>query len=131
MGSMIQLAVGRLEIDWGKNFGFNDHSTLFQRTDLATVPYYYVDTPKGLDANGRYHLLVEHKEGLAKSLHLVIDRINFLGHTIRYTRREFNYLSKLNGFDADRFGFDDLAGALGSVDVQMISADYGEGGEDF
>src|SRR5437879_29015 len=43
MGSMIHLSVGRLEIDWGRNFGFTDHSPLFQRTDLAQVPYYYVD----------------------------------------------------------------------------------------
>jgi hypothetical protein len=43
MGSMIYLSVGRLEVDWGKNFGFTDHSPLFQCTDLAQVPYYYVD----------------------------------------------------------------------------------------
>ena len=43
MGSMIRLSVGRLEIDWGKNFQFADHSQLFQPTDLAQVPYYYVD----------------------------------------------------------------------------------------
>jgi hypothetical protein len=28
MGSMIHLAVGRLEIDWGKNSGFADHGPL-------------------------------------------------------------------------------------------------------
>ena len=43
MGSMIHLSVGRLEIDWGKNYGFSDHSPLFQSADLAQVPYYYVD----------------------------------------------------------------------------------------
>ena len=42
MGSMIQLSVGRLEIDWGKNFRYSDHSELFQTCDLAQVPYYYV-----------------------------------------------------------------------------------------
>src|SRR4029077_1239181 len=29
MGSMISLAVGRFEIEWGKNNGFVDHSALF------------------------------------------------------------------------------------------------------
>jgi hypothetical protein len=43
MGSMIQLSICRLEIDWGKNSGFHDHSPLFQLTDLTQVPYYYVD----------------------------------------------------------------------------------------
>lgn len=43
MGSMIHLAVGRLEVDWGKNRGFQDHSALFQgESDVADVPYFYV-----------------------------------------------------------------------------------------
>ncbi len=41
MGSMIQLSVGRLEIDWGKNPGFADHSPLYQperpSTDLLLL----------------------------------------------------------------------------------------------
>jgi len=37
MGSIIHLAVGRLEIDWGKNLGFIDHSALYQISDLAKV----------------------------------------------------------------------------------------------
>ncbi len=41
MGSMISLAVGRLEIEWGKNNGFTDHSALFQAGDLTQIPYYY------------------------------------------------------------------------------------------
>ena len=41
---MIQLAVGRLEIEWGKNSGFADNSPLYQSGDLAQVPYYYVDS---------------------------------------------------------------------------------------
>ena len=40
---MIQLFVGRLEIDWGKNVYFTDHSQFFQSGDLAQVPYYYID----------------------------------------------------------------------------------------
>lgn len=35
MAPVIHLAVGRLEIDWGKNFGFTAHSALFQISDLA------------------------------------------------------------------------------------------------
>ncbi len=50
MGSMIHLAVGRLEIDWGKNQGFRDHSALFQgETDVADVPYYYAGEEEGTD----------------------------------------------------------------------------------
>ncbi|MBM3563942.1 MAG: hypothetical protein FJX48_12555 [Alphaproteobacteria bacterium] len=131
MGSMIVLAVGRLEIDWGKNSGFTDHSALFQQTDLAQVPYYYVDEANPENENGSFNLVAEYKDGMSKRLADVIDRINLLGHTPAYARREFDYLSQLNGFETKTFSFDDLAHALASVDVQAVSADYGEGDEDF
>ena len=60
----------------------------------------------------------------------VIERVNLLGHTMAYARLEFEYLSNLNRFDTDKFNFDQLAEALATVDVNTISADYGEG-EDF
>src|SRR5262245_13576484 len=88
MGSMIHLAVGRLEIDWGKNFGFTDHSPLFQVTDLAQVPYYYAEG-KGetyIDSTGeeRSKLIVKLKEGMSKPLGQVVDRIALLGHTLAH-----------------------------------------------
>ncbi len=41
MGTMISLALGRLEVDWGKNNFFTDHRALFQKLDLKPVPSYY------------------------------------------------------------------------------------------
>jgi hypothetical protein len=83
MGSMIHLAVGRLEIDWGKNSGFTDHSPLFQPTDLAQVPYYYVKEggKTYVDSSGqeRYELFAEYKDGMSKPLGQVVDRIELLG----------------------------------------------------
>src|SRR5205085_8384780 len=103
MGSMIHLSVGRLEIDWGKNHGFTDHSPLFQPTDLTQVPYYYVAHGSEMvrDEYGDYEfdLVTEYKDGLSKPLLQVIERINLLGHTIEYAKREFEYLSHLNHFD--------------------------------
>lgn len=130
MGSMINLSVGRLEIDWGKNSSFSDHSPLFQPSDVAQVPYYYVDEENPDEEDGGYNLITEYKDGLSKPLDQVVERINLLGHTLDYARREFEYLAGLNHFDIERFSFDQLAQALASVDVQSISADYGEG-EDF
>jgi hypothetical protein len=57
MGSMIYLSVGRLEIDWGKNFGFTDHSALFQSSDIAQVPYYYVDESDPQNDDGEYNVI--------------------------------------------------------------------------
>ena len=31
MGSMITLRIGKMELDWGKNNMFNNHSCLFQK----------------------------------------------------------------------------------------------------
>ena len=79
MGSMIHLAVGRLEIDWGKNSGFTDHSALFQPTDLAKVRYYYVkeDGETYVDEWGeeRRELEAVLKDGVSKPLAQVVDRI--------------------------------------------------------
>jgi len=128
---MIYLAVGRLEIDWGKNHGFIDHSPLFQHTDLTQVPYYYVaEGSDGVeDEHGDYNfdLVAEHKVGLSKPLGEVIERINLLGNTLEYVKLEFEYLSHLNRFDTEMFSFDQLAEALATVNVNTISADYGHG----
>lgn len=129
MGSMIHLAVGRLEIDWGKNSGFVDHSMLFQgEKDVANVPYYYAGEDR---EDGGYDIIVEYKEGLSRPLRLIVDRLDLLGHTSAHARREFEYLSGLNSFDLREHPFERLQEALASVDVSRVSADYGEGGEDF
>ena len=134
MGSMIQLAVGRLEIDWGKNNGFTDHSALFQSADIGDVPYYYVEDGwerSDIPGNDSLNIICEYKEGMTKPLGQVIDRIELLGHTLNFCEREFLYLSKLNDFNLKLFKFDQLREALAAIDVQAISPDYGEGGEDF
>ena len=134
MGSMIHLAVGRLEIDWGKNQGFRDHSALFQgERDVTDVPYYYAGAEDGTDFEGKtkWKPLIEYKEGLSKPLPLVIDRLNLLGHTYGQCEKEFAFLARLNGFDDTRFTFTTLRDTLAAVDVTSLSADYGEGGEDF
>ncbi|MER8394125.1 HEPN/Toprim-associated domain-containing protein [Mesorhizobium sp. M1340] len=134
MGSMIQLAIGRLEIEWGKNSGFTDYSALFQgETDVADVPYYYAGDEDDPDFEGemRWKPIVELKEGLSKPLVQVIARLNLLGHTYAQCEPEFAFLAKLVGFDVTRFTFGHLRDALANVDVNTVSADYGEGGEDF
>ena len=129
MGSMIDLSVGRLEIDWGKNYGSADHSPLFQPSDLAQVPYYYVDRDHPNNKGGgehEYHLDTVLKDGLSKPLDQVIERINLLGYTMNYARREFGYVAQLNDFDSQKFSFEQLEKALVTVDVHSISADYAD-----
>src|SRR5688572_3143183 len=102
MGSMICLSVGRLEVDWGKNQYFKDHSFLFQESDVKDVPYYYVDSAAKTEDE---QIITEYKEGYSKLLIEVIDRLKLSGHTLAFGRREFAYLSKLNGFELKKFSF--------------------------
>ena len=125
MGSVISLSVGRLEIDWGKNVNFADHSPLFQPSDLAQVPYYYVDEDDPCDGEGEYNLVTVMKEGLSKPLEQVIDRVALLGFTVRQARREFEFLSRFHDLNPAKFCFEQLATALSTVDVTSGSADYG------
>jgi hypothetical protein len=131
---MIHLAVGRLEIDWGKNQGFRDHSALFQgEQDVTDVPYYYAGEEDGIDLGGdrKWKPLVEYKEGLSKPLPQVIERLNLLGHTYEQSEKEFAFLARLHDFDDARFAFASIRDALATVDVTSLSLDYGDGGEDF
>jgi len=121
MGSMIHLAVGKFEIDWGKNNVFHDHSALFQKSDVRKVPYYYVE-----ERSGESRVVKELKEGMAKPLSEAIDRIELLGFTRKYCEAEFADLAELHNIDKGRFGFKTLSDALAKVDVEKMSADYGE-----
>jgi hypothetical protein len=132
MGSMIQLSVGNLEIDWGKNRGFTDHSAFFQTTDVTPVPYYYGGSDY-VDAKGEksWKISVEYKEGLSKPLCEVKDRIELMGHTIAHCRQEFMHLADLNDFDVEVFEFDSLREALATVDVSSMEFTFSQGDEDF
>ena len=66
------------------------------------------------------------KDGLSKPLDQVLERINLLGYTMNYARREFKSVAQLTDFDSEKFSFEQLAEALATVDVRSISADYAD-----
>jgi len=70
MGSLITLGVGKLEIDWGKNHFFNDHSCLFLPEDIKKIAYYYADNA------------IENKKGLSRALGSVKRRLDLLGYSL-------------------------------------------------
>ena len=91
MGSMITLGIGRMEIDWGKNNFYTNHSDLFQGGDLKDVPYYYVDK------DGKE--IVEMKRGFSKKIVSVKKRLDLLGYSLNKIENKFNanldYINKL------------------------------------
>ncbi len=134
MGTLIYLSVGNLELDWGKNYAFIDHSPLYQAGDLAQVPYMYVkEDSEYMDENGEYHweLYSEQKEALSSPLHKVIDRVRLLGYTLETAWKELECALSYSYIVSPESIFDQLQKALMTVDVAKLDPDYGEGGEDF
>lgn len=117
MGTMITLGIGRMEIDWGKNNIFTDHSALFKPSDVKDIPYNYVDIDTG-------EPVVEMKEGYARKLFSVRKRLDLLGydlHTVqsKYEEqvrqyRDFGYNIKLS--------FKVFYDTLSSLDITQIDA---------
>jgi hypothetical protein len=121
VGTMIHLAVGRLEVDWGKNKFFTDHGALFQSTDIKLVPSYYAgdNWPEG-------EPIVEMNEGFGKPLRQVLARLELLGYTLRAVEHHYNRLHQFHDLDEDALPFDELRQALVRVDVNTVSGIYRE-----
>ena len=102
MGSEIRLALGRLEIDWGRNHHFFDHLPLFQEGDLGDL---------------------RSKRVLTKCLKDVQPRLRLLGHTVDSARDEYEMLRERLGI-TEALSFEEFAGALKRVKVETTSEDY-------
>ena len=130
MGSMVSLGVGRMEIDWGKNNFFRNHSALFQTSDVKMIPYYYVDD----DGNP---LIVE-KEGYSRQLKLVKPRLDLLGYTLEMIKEKYNQLRSdclCHGIK-NVLSYETFSKILKEIDVRRINtpelaAEYDEYGYDF
>lgn len=125
MGSMIELAVGRLAIDYGKNEHFTDHSALFQKSDLGKTPYEYV-----LDAeirekedDWRNRIYIEGKRGFVKPLWQVIDRINLLGVTPEFVKKQFYQIGEDNYTPIKKTTFRKLQKLFTETDLSKLLFD--------
>lgn len=70
MGSWVSLRVGTLDLDWGKDNFFHNHSKLFLPSDIKKIPYYYADD------------VIEYKEGYSRKLKDVKRRLELLGYSL-------------------------------------------------
>src|SRR5258708_30154716 len=118
MGSMIHLALSNLEVDWGKNSGFTDHSLLFRPSDAKPISYHYVDD----DGSP----IVEMKEGYSRPLRDIVKRIELLGHTFEHARVDYQRLLSLHDLDESALPFALFLDALLRVDVTATSPQYEE-----
>lgn len=115
MGSMIHLAIGNFEVDWGKNNVFTMHGVLFKSSDVTQVAYNYVDD------DGK--IVIEMHEGAARPLSSVVHRLELLGYTLKGARREFEAVLTSLAIEEPLVTFDMLAEALQRVNVEEVVVD--------
>lgn len=111
MGSIITLGLGPLEVDWGKNNRFINHSRLFQKTDISTQVYEYANDVRNS------------KSAFVRPLRKIVKRLDLLGYTLPTCRAAFQSL--LNEFlemgGSGPVDFDSFLKALISVDVEKVT----------
>jgi HEPN/Toprim N-terminal domain 1 len=114
MGTMIELRLGNLSVDWGKNTFYTDHLSLFQEKDVRNlIP---VDAEDGSNAQ---------EQTLARRLKDVAPRLSLLGYTLEAARQEYEGL--IEEFVDDDDGspsFDDFLAALCKLNIGTISPEY-------
>lgn len=110
MGSYAYLGIGRLELDWGKNYGAPDHSDLFLPEDLATASYHYADGQS------------EVKPAYVRKLGNMLRRLELLGYGPQRLEDRFNeFISSFPDYYVPPgFSFDEVAEAFRQVDVEAM-----------
>src|SRR4051812_11700407 len=101
MGSLIHLTLGRIQLDSGKNEGFENHSVLFLPEHRTKIPYFYAgEVGKKKYARlplikkkwGSYRLITQMQEGFSAPLEAVASRLALLGYSEAFCRRQFEVM---------------------------------------
>lgn len=121
VGTMIQLCLGHLTVDAGKNEYFKNHGVLFQASDLKQVPSYYAGKNWPNDDD-----IVEMNEGFGKPLGQILDRLELMGHTLRSVRHRFEWIRQTQDRDSRPPRLSLLRNALAQVDVTKLTGKYRE-----
>jgi len=107
---MIELRLGKLSVDWGKNEIYTDHRSLFQEQDIRRVI-----SPEEEDESD------EHGYTLAKPLRDVVPRLKLLGYGLSAAREEYESLVE-DVSDSERFpSFDDFLRLLCRADINTVT----------
>ena len=113
MGSMITLRLGRLEVDWGKNSFFRNHSPLFSKSDLGMAEYFYAGN----------QVIVQ--PAYVRELRRVVGRLELLGYSLEGCRKAYaTALSHVPDYYPEvTIGFDVFRQALCAVDLDRVRDD--------
>lgn len=113
MGSMITLRLGRLEVDWGKNSFFRNHSPLFSKSDLGVADYFYADDQ------------VIEQPAYVRKLRRVVGRLELLGYSLDGCKKAYaTALSHVpDYYPKVTIDFDVFRSALCAVDLDRVRND--------
>lgn len=82
MESLILLGIENLELDWGKQLIWKNHSKLFCKSDIKPANYYYSDYD-----NDNYR--TEKKPACVRKLGSLIRRLDLLGYTLPGCHKQY------------------------------------------
>ncbi|WP_435010636.1 HEPN/Toprim-associated domain-containing protein [Tundrisphaera lichenicola] len=110
MGSLITLSVGRMEVDWGKNDLFVNHSKLFLPLDNQRTVNLSDDEEE------------ENDSVYSRPLSSVVRRLELLGYNLEHCRQLYEELAgaRSDEYDEVDVSFDRFAKALASVRVGKV-----------
>lgn len=121
MGSVTTLAIGNLEVDWGKNYNHINHAPLFLAKHLTYVdhPYFDEDDPE--------KIVLEKHRAFVAPLEEILPRLELLGHT-RENARENYYFPVKEGFigNDEIVSFEKFLSALTKVHINHIPLSYAD-----
>jgi hypothetical protein len=113
MGTTIELRLGNLSVDWGKNEFYTDHLSLFQEGDTRRLQLDRTDED------------CDRGHSLARRLRDVVPRLNLLGYTLDAAREEYESLmERFTGEDREVLPFATFLNVLCAVDIGSVSAEY-------
>ena len=116
MGSYITLCINKMEIDWGKNYSFKDHSKLFQIDDFGKkIPIYADD-----DENE----ILEYGECAQRKLRDIKERLEILGYDLRSLREKFNeYCKDYEYYTGEKINvtYNEYVLFLKSIDISKVN----------
>ncbi len=114
MGTIIDLRLGNLIVDWGKNEIYSDHRALFQSKDVRSICQ---DKNNG----GQEGTVTT----LARSLFEIVPRLELLGYSLESAQTEYEELTLIHMSEGETVPtFDAFFELLGQVDIGTVSLTY-------
>lgn len=117
MGSIITLGIKKMDIDWGKNNYFNNHSILFQKDDFEVeLPYYYY--------NGDDSEKIIYEKGATKKLRFIKDRLNVIGYDLESCKKSYYEAIQMFEYGTDEkvsISFEDFSKIISNINVLKVN----------